>query len=357
MPLRRVAIAGLLLAACAGEPGWEERVGIDGRYFVDGEHLVMGYPGTGLRFRAEGTVDFVVVAEGDLAAIEIQEDDGPWVTKRLIPGENTLSINKDDTPSDVRVVTISEDWQGRLRYTRLKGEASPLPVPKSRMRVLFIGDSITAGSGTDIHTLETGELDKAGDNARLAFPQGVAERLGAEVHQVAYGGRGIIRDWEDKTFEDDGQLNAPQFFARAVPSYEVEWDHCDWVPDAVVIGLGTNDFNPGIPDKAAFVDAMVKFIADVQDVSASGAPVILLVSPMFGEGTDKRRLHVDYLQSVAERIGPEVSVLNVGYHPGHPSTFGHPVASEHEVMADMIARETSAKLANAVREMPAACKN
>ena len=356
MPLRRIALAGVVLAACTGEVSWEERAYVSGRYLVDDGDLVMGFPGSEVRFRTEGEVALDLVAEGDRVAVEVREDGGPWTLHRLESGANTLELNADGTPSDIRVVKVSEDWQGRLRYTRIEGEVSALPVPASRQRILFIGDSITAGSGTDLAALERGELEAAGDNARLAFPQGVAERLGAEVHQIAYGGRGILRDWENKTYEKDGQLNAPQVFQRAVPSYPEEWDHCRWVPDAVVVGLGTNDFNPGIPERDAFVGAMVEFIGGVQDVSAPGAPVLLMVSPMFGEGTEKRRVHEDYLAEVAARVGPEASVVDVGHHPGHPSTFGHPVAHEHEVMADVLARDLATRLANSVRTPPEACR-
>ena len=357
MPLRGIALAGLLLAACASDAGWEDCVTVDGRYISDGGDLVMSYPGTGLRFRAQGPVNVSMVGEGERAAVDVREDNGEWTTHRLAAGANTLELNTDGTPSDIRIMTVSEDWQGRLRYTRIEGEISPLPASASRKRILFVGDSITAGSGTDLAALESGELEAAGDSARLAFPQGVAERLGAEVHQIAYGGRGILRDWENKTYSADGVLNAPQFFQRAVPSYPQEWDHCRWVPDAVVVGLGTNDFNPGIPERDAFVEAMVEFIGEVQDISAPGAPVLLMVSPMFGEGTEKRRVHEDYLAEVAARVGPEASVVDVGHHPGHPSTFGHPVAREHEVMADVLADRLATLLGNTVREMPAACLN
>ena len=357
---RGLACAALLLGACAGVPEPErplaERVRVDGRYLEDGGSVVLGYAGTGVAFRAEDEVDVSWVADGERVRVEVQEDAGEWQLFDLPEGASTLSVNTDGTPSDIRILKAVEHWHGVLRIVEVEGEVRPLPAPRGP-RILFIGDSITAGAGADLRDIDPDDPDsKAGDNARLSFPQYVAERMDADVHQVAFSGRGIIRDWRGRTHQADGETNATQFFERVLAETPGEWDHCRWVPDAVVVGLGTNDFNPGIPERDAFVDAMADFLSRVREVSAPEAPVLLMVSPMFGEGTDKRAAHIAYLEAVSERAGPGVDVVDAGYHPGHASTFNHPVASEHASMADVLARELGTLVANSMRTLPDSCR-
>jgi len=62
-----------------------------------------------------------------------------------------------------------------------------------------------------------------------------------------------------------------------------KWDFTRWVPQAVVINLGTNDFSTQPhPDKAVFQDAYIRLIGRIQGLYA-GAKVFCVCGPMIGE--------------------------------------------------------------------------
>jgi lysophospholipase L1-like esterase len=133
----------------------------------------------------------------------------------------------------------------------------------------------------------------------------LGRKLGAEVHLVCYGGRGLIRDWQGRV----SVANAPQFFERALPDDpNSPWDHSCWVPDVVTVMLGTNDFHPGIPEERTYVDALLGFVRRLRETAAS-APVVLCESPLFGAREDngdraKREALRHYLRQAVQACAP-----------------------------------------------------
>ena len=338
----RAALAGLLallLCACSQTPEPVlPGVAIEGRYAVEGGAVVFGYPGTRMVVETSGPVTFELESRGDLGALDYRVDDGPWERVDLARGPQTLSLGPARLHR-LEVVRRNEDWQGPLvvhsASTPLGFAPGTPELPDTK--ILFIGDSITAGAGTDVAHEDAG-LGKPLDNARLAFPRVLAERLPAQVHQVAYGGRGALRDWRDNETgdtADDGQvvLNMDAYYSRAVPSLEAPWDARQWVPDAVVIGLGTNDFNSGVPGGDSFVDAYLGLVEQVR-ADAPGIPILILSSPM--TGGDKGAAMRAQLDAVAERAGKGVQRLDTGLYAGRPSVVGHPTDAQHVQIANEI---------------------
>lgn len=329
-----VAMMSLWLLGCTADshkplPG----VAMEGRYAHTDEGLVLGFPGTRLVMDAPGPVRLDVEALGDQVRLDVREDGGAWRRIDLAPGPQTLTLGQ-DAPHRLEIIRRNEDWQGALRIRSLEpvsGAFDAAPALPER-KLLFIGDSITAGAGTDV-AFEDAGLGKPLDNARLAFPRILADRLDAQVHHVAYGGRGIIRDWRGYPTGQDSVLNAPAFYGLASPGLDQPWDPQAFVPDAVVIGLGTNDFNPGVPDREAFVSAYAGFVARLRS-DYPDAPILILNSPM----TDGERAEVlsDYLDDVAARSGDGAHRLDTQRYEGRPSVVGHPTDAQHIRIADEI---------------------
>ena len=336
-----LGLAALWLAACAQAaaptsaplPNPLERVAVDGRYALTEDGAVFGFPGAKLELDAPGRVVMDVEAMGEQVALDVAVNDGPFERIDLAPGDQTLTLGPDG-PHRLTLVRRNEDWQGALRVRSVSSPAGPLgPAPAlPGLRLLFIGDSITAGAGTDVAHEDAG-LGKPLDNARLAFPRVLGERLGAQVHQVAYGGRGVIRDWRGYPTGREGVLNAPAFYGLATPGLDAPWDPQAFVPDAVVVALGTNDFNTGVPDQGFFVDSYAAFLGALR-ADYPDAPILVLNSPM--TGGDKGETLMRYLDRVAARAGDNVHRLDTQRYEGRPSVVGHPTDAQHQAIADEI---------------------
>ena len=341
--MRRLALAAALILAACSLPAIDTEavplpgVTVEGRYAETPDGVVFGYPGTRLLMEAGGPVTFNLDSRGTLGALDVRVDDGPWERVDLAEGAQMLPLGP-DRPHRLEVVRRNEDWQGPLVVRSVstpRGFTDSPALPDTK--VLFIGDSITAGAGTDVAYEDAG-LGKPLDNGRLAFPRVLAERLPAQVHQVAYGGRGALRDWRGNASGDtaeDGQvvLNMDAYYGRAVPSLEAEWDAGQWVPDAVVIGLGTNDFNSGVPEGDSFVDAYLGLIEQVR-ADAPDAPILILSSPMTG-GAKGEAMRAQ-LDAVARRAGAGVHRMDTGIYAGRPSVVGHPTDAQQISIADEI---------------------
>jgi hypothetical protein len=310
----------------------------EGRYDSDATGAVrIGFPGvtTHLRFRGT-TLTMRADASDDDLFFDVSLDGAAPTLIRLHKGAGDYPVvqNASATEHAVSLTRRNESWQGTCVIQGFAfdpgGESLPAPeLPKRKL--MFIGDSVTCGemtayeTGRDMHA-------KINSNAHVSYGMILARQLGAQCHLVSYGGRGIIRDWQG--IRDT--RNAPQFYELALPDDPaVRWDHRRYVPDAIGIQLGTNDFNQGIPDQNEFVNAYVQFIEKVRR-DAPNALIFVMDSPIVNDepikGPRRTALHF-YLQQIIARAGdPKVILAPLGHYPGVPGN-GHPTGEEHEAMA------------------------
>jgi hypothetical protein len=340
------AVASMSVVALAAAGGSTDSVpanhsGIifEGRYATDASGAVrLGFPGVtahlrfrgqSLNMRASASVDdlyFDVSVDGaapTLLRLHGGEGDYP-VVQNAAAGEHTLALTR-----------RNESWQGTCAIAGFTlgagGEWLAAPALPGR-KLMFIGDSVTSGEMT---TYAPGRdmRDRLNSCARQSYGMILARRLGAQCHLVSYGGRGVIRDWQG--IRDT--RNAPQFYELALPDEPAgPWEHARYVPDAIGIGLGTNDFNQGVPDQNEFVNAYVELIAKIRR-DAPSAVIFLLDSPIVNDdamhGPRRTVLHA-YLEQIVARAGsPLVRLAPLRHYAGVPGN-GHPTGAEHEAMAD-----------------------
>ncbi len=166
----------------------------------------------------------------------------------------------------------------------------------------------------------------------------VARALDAQCHLVAYGGRGVIRDWQGRS----DVLNAPQFFDLAVPDEPgpaPAWDHSLYAPDAVFVSLGTNDFNlalGALPEREAFVSTCVRLLKAVRE-RYPRAPVFITEGAIVDDASDPGRKPKstlrEYLDETVRRLAdPRVRHLEAEHYPGDACN-AHPTREQHRLMA------------------------
>jgi lysophospholipase L1-like esterase len=333
---------GLASAAAASStrpvPADNPAIVYEGRVAPDPSGGVrMGFPGVTVHLRFSGSTLTMRARASDDTYFDVIVDDTAPAVLHLQTGEGTYTVVTGAGASDhtVALVRRNESWQGTCEI--LDFEPGPggklLPPPElPKRKLMFIGDSVTCGE-KDAYEPSRGMQDKLNWDARVSYGMLLARRLGAQCALVSYGGRGVIRDWQG--IRDT--RNAPQFYELALPDGPaVQWDHRRYVPDAIGIQLGTNDFNQGIPDQNEFVNAYVQFIEKVRR-DAPGALVFLMDSPILqdepGRGPRRSVLHA-YLEEIVARAGsPRVILAPLRHYPGVPGN-GHPTGADHKGMAD-----------------------
>ena len=311
----------------------------EGRCATDASGAVrLGFPGVTAHLRFRGTtLTMQARASQDDIYFDVSVDGAAPGLLRMHSGDGDYAVVKGEGAAEhtVALTRRNESWQGTCDILGFdpgaSGQLLPPPALPAR-KLMFIGDSVTCGE-KDAYDPSREMGDKLNCNARVSYGMLVASRFGAQCHLVSYGGRGVIRDWQG--IRDT--RNAPQFYELALPDDpSARWDHRRYVPDAVGIQLGTNDFNQGIPDENEFVNAYVEFIQKIRR-DAPAALIFVMDSPILKddpvEGPRRTALHA-YLEEIVRRAGsPKVMLAPLRHYPGVPGN-GHPTGPEHAAMAD-----------------------
>ena len=140
---------------------------------------------------------------------------------------------------------MSEDLKTAVVIRGLRGNGSFMTPPSYDHRLEFIGDSITSGEGT--YGARSDEdwaaycMSYSGTYANL-----ICKELNAESRIISQGGWGIFSGWDN-----DRRHNVPRHYETICglnsggenDKYGASrpYDFSSWIPDAIIINLGTND--------------------------------------------------------------------------------------------------------------------
>lgn len=338
-------------------PMTAEYVRILGRTLrIDGM-LWLGWSASGIAFTtqaAEAAVDILAVtATGDAAdyaylGVIVDGDDAHLRRIRIERGRHSYPILSDGAPGTHRIelIKLSEARNDKIGLVSVTADAPITPAETPAGRILFIGDSMSAGYGIDCaDPAHYDGLTTAAENVTRAYSWLTARALGADVQIIAWSGNGII----SQTIDPDTDLPVTEDLMPALYPYVdrtteeivkiylsahgrsenlrelTVFDPRDFVPDVIVTYLGTNDasFTKGIPAREQhfmerYVELQRALQADYPDATrivlyGSMEQSLALMCEMAAHVTD-----ADYLQ--LPPIDPATEGTGAGMHP---SAIGH----------------------------------
>ncbi|WP_375771525.1 GDSL-type esterase/lipase family protein [Archangium gephyra] len=164
------------------------------------------------------------------------------VAEGLSEGEHVLRLEKEteSVVGETQFLGLELDPGARL--------LSAPPAPTRRLE--FIGDSGLTGFGIEGKN-EQCSFNVETQRSSLTWASLTAQALGAEASLIAFSGKGAAVN-----YANDPTPTLPQLYARTLPHREdSRWDFTSWVPDAVIIQLGANDFWKEHPGEERFRDA------------------------------------------------------------------------------------------------------
>jgi lysophospholipase L1-like esterase len=244
------------------------------------------------------------------------------VADGLSDGEHELLLSK-RTEAKVGEVQF-------LGFVAPNGTSLLAPPPAPQRRIEFIGDSITAGYGNE-GANEHCRFSPQTENAYVTYAARTARALGADFATVA---------WSGKTIDGMSEL-----YGRALPERaDSSWDARAWVPQVVVINLGTNDVTRG-DQQGPFVASYRKLVQRVR-AQYPGALIVCAVGPMLtdiyppGAHTLTRaRAYVRAAVEAEKRAGDEKVVYLEFPVQDASNGYGcdyHPSAKTHALMAERL---------------------
>ncbi len=251
-------------------------------------------------FRYDNTRGFYdVVVDGEvLDKIQPEKAQSEYCFAASSNGEHVVNLVKRTEPNI-----------GKTTFRGFKFGQILDPPAKPTHRIEVIGDSITCGAGVDAEN-GSNECNCAVDMAKSggecpsgqsgwgqpyhdaykAYGAVVGRTLGVQVHTTCVSGVGLVRNYSSQY---DGRPMPEVYDLLHLEDNDAsaKWDTSKYVPEAILIGLGTNDFSPGdapanaprpIMSVTEFTAKYVEFINTLHSYYPQ-AHFFLLQSPMLGD--------------------------------------------------------------------------
>ncbi|MCR5015769.1 MAG: GDSL family lipase [Ruminococcus sp.] len=179
--------------------------------------------------------------------------DGRIIVKKLIEQRSErFDIVSSETPvtKTIRIVKLSECAFSHAEVSPAETDDGAViaPTADKPLKIEFIGDSITCGYGVDDSNLQS-EFSCEAENAMKSYAYIAADLLGADYSLFSYSGYGIISGYSGDGMRNTREL-LPPYYESCGFSYssvngtklqDIPWDFSAFVPDIVVLNLGTND--------------------------------------------------------------------------------------------------------------------
>jgi len=285
--IRSISVATLVLTGLASaattlvRPGNPAITPLGRTLLGDSTTMQWAWSGSGARLSFQGTtVSARLQARGTVYRV-------------LVDGKETKVLDLSDSSDTVHVLASglasgshevvlrvrTEMSQGTSTFHgfEIDGAALP-PAAAPARRIEFYGNSITCGYGI-LDSVNTNSFKAITEDEGMTYAAHASDSLGAERRTVCWSGRGVFRNLGKDTVNP----TIPKLFAQILPwDAQHLWDFSRWTPDAVVIDLGTNDYNPDNPDSTRFEKAFSDFV-DSLHAKYPAAKVVLLDGPMFSD--------------------------------------------------------------------------
>lgn len=296
-----ILVSGVLavLASCTDTDSWvsvgplDSRIQYLGRTDVSSGVPYYAWSGVSMRLRFRGqtlALSLEELASGGPSATNyyaVFVDDQPPVRLEMLPGSNRYLL-AEDLPRgehEVQLVKLTEAAAGSekvLGFDVLGTLLEPPAPPPHRLEL--IGDSISCGYGNEVVILPPPDGNPStgyhavNQNAYTSWGFVAARELNASLHDICYSGRGLYRN---NTGTTEGVL--PEIYERILPNEPaLLWDFQRYVPEVIVINLGTNDFDLGLPPAGDFQQAYSLFVTRLRQLHPT-AHIVCAVGPMLND--------------------------------------------------------------------------
>ncbi len=250
----------------------------------DPKKVIFDWSGFYIRAAFEGTSCTIRLMDGNNLYSIVIDDQTPQVLQTDTSTVYSLATGLADTIHTILIAKRTEAFVGKgefLGFILDSGKTLVTPDPNPDRRIEFIGNSITCGYGVEGASANE-PFKPETENATLSYAALVGKEVDADYAMISYSGKGVVRNYGDANQTSPDPM--PSLYNRTCNADETPlWDFSRWIPQAVVINLGTNDFSTKPhPDKTVFQDAYQDLIDRVQS-NYTDVTIFCICGPMIGE--------------------------------------------------------------------------
>lgn len=333
----------------------EKHVKIIGRTYYYNDVLWLALSGGGVEFsfigkKAEVTIkgDSVALSDNNQARIGIYVNGKRVIDDMVNKILKTYTLFESESEQDVtvRIIKLSEAAMSTIGIHGITVDSKEgiKPTPDNVHKIEFVGDSITCGYGVDDEN-EQHSFSTSTEDVTKTYAYKTVQELQADYSMVSYSGYGIISgfthndqkltsqllpDYYEKVGKSDGK------FDGVLEPQSVSWDFNKFIPDLIVINLGTNDdsYTKDDADKQAeYAEQYIVFLKMVRRNNAHATILCTLgimgdrLYPFLEQAVD------DYTKETGDTnlatMKFDVQLVADGYGADwHPSVATHSKAAE-----------------------------
>ena len=283
-------------------------------------------------FFGENTVEQPVIFKIIVDGIEVK-------TSVVGKGITAIVENLRDKIHKIKISRISEGSNCiSLEKVQIYGKEPEfyMPAEKKRLKLEFLGDSITAGYGVlaDEERMEytTYEQDSTKTYAYLT-----AEALDADIRTICVSGEGICHSCGDF-------VGTPfiKFFNRTCRGAE-GYTPDDYVPDVFIVNGGTNDKRSHVSSQE-FIDGVVTLLKDIRSKYPK-TPIIWMYGMMVHVFDEELQTAINQFNKTDKNTHCLI-VKSVNDYKNQRGTYGHPNVNASVRCSGILRRKIAEVLGN-----------
>lgn len=222
--------------------------------------LPWSYGGLEFCFNGRNVIfEFGDYSDGAIAYVRV-DTDGVSVKYAVgRGGERVITLPLAEGRHTVSLMRLTEGMEAlKLVSVTVAGEDPAMTgaPAQDRIKLMFIGDSITCGYGVDAPSVSP--FNTFEEDCTLTYAYMAARETGGEILFTGASGKGIVANCEG---------NRADMTLRQAFAWETrrggEWDPAGYEPDLVIINAGTNDAWGGVTDEE-FYPAATAFMGEIR---------------------------------------------------------------------------------------------
>lgn len=256
----------------------------------------------------------------------VEVDSLPAVKMQLTDKDSVLTIASglEDGPHSARITYCIEGYEfnPEIRGFQLAEGEKLLDAPqKGKLKIEFIGNSITCGYGTEAPDADT-HFSYDTENHTLGYAYLTARALDADFNMVCRSGIGIYRNFDGKKEGDTTGTMPLEYDNAMLYVKDIPWDFSRFTPDIVCVNLGTNDTSTGNYDIKLFREKYEAFADHLREVYPDAKIVLLSGCMLNGKELELVKQQLDSVALGRENffrfdMTPQDGSLGYGadYHP------------------------------------------
>lgn len=254
-----------------------EYVRFIGRYAIKDDIVWLTQSGSGIEFYLNSTYREVIITGEENILTQTSEqrpryavfinDELDYVSM-IWDIEDFIDLNYlDEIEYKIKIILVTEATNGGIGIKSINVETNNKnmediirPTEKKKLKIEFIGDSITCANGVEAESMLE-PFKSSTENIILSYAYLAAEKLNADYSFVSYTGARIMAD------DSSNEKNIlPKMYTKTgiFSEYGQEWNFDNDKIDIIFINLGSNDCNYVMSDSKirddSFIQEYVNFL-------------------------------------------------------------------------------------------------